>query len=120
MRAACEAVQLASELCRETQAVLASNERVQKQDDSPVTVADFAAQAVVSYWLLRDHPSIALLAEETAECLRDGTEEGAELLNKVGPGRALRGGNATEKKRKRRERASENEGQGTGEDELDG
>ena len=83
MRAACEAVKLASELCRETQAVLASNERVQKQDDSPVTVADFAAQAIVSYWLLRGHPSIALLAEETAECLRDGTEEGAELLDKV-------------------------------------
>ena len=83
MRAACEAVQLASELCRETQKVLRSNERVQKQDDSPVTVADFAAQAVVSHWLLRHHPSIALVAEETAECLRDGTEEGAELLHKV-------------------------------------
>lgn len=66
------------------QASLRSDDRVQKQDDSPVTVADFAAQALVSYWLNAKHPSIALVAEETAECLRDGTEEGAALLHKVG------------------------------------
>jgi 3'-phosphoadenosine 5'-phosphosulfate (PAPS) 3'-phosphatase len=71
--------------------VLRANERVQKQDDSPVTVADFAAQAVVSFWLQRAHPSIALVAEETADCLRDGTAEGAELLRKVGRSRETRG-----------------------------
>ena len=83
MRAACEAVRLAAELCRETQSVLRSNERVQKQDDSPVTVADFAAQAIVSERLRRAHPSIKLIAEETTESFRDGSEAGVELLRKV-------------------------------------
>lgn len=31
-----------------------SQETSQKADDSPVTVADYAAQAVVSWWALRD------------------------------------------------------------------
>lgn len=81
MRAACEAVRLASRLCVATQDILRANERVQKQDDSPVTVADFAAQAVVSHWLHVHHPDIALVAEETADDLRG--PEGAELLAKV-------------------------------------
>ena len=82
MRRACEAVQLASKLCVATQLVLQSNEKVSKQDDSPVTIADFAAQAVVSYWLQQEFPGIALVAEESAECLRDGAE-GAALLWRV-------------------------------------
>ena len=81
MRAACEAVRLASRLCVATQDILRANERVQKQDDSPVTVADFAAQAVVGHWLHVHHPDIALVAEETADDLRG--PEGAELLAKV-------------------------------------
>ena len=51
MRAACEAVRLASMICVETQRTLTSAEKVSKSDDSPVTVADFAAQALVTYVL---------------------------------------------------------------------
>ncbi|KAH9251842.1 3'(2'),5'-bisphosphate nucleotidase [Batrachochytrium salamandrivorans] len=40
---------------------------VTKQDQSPVTVADFAVQAVVSFHLFRSLPSAKLVAEETRE-----------------------------------------------------
>jgi hypothetical protein len=38
---ACLAVQLASKLCRTVQQQLSSSETAGKQDDSPVTVADY-------------------------------------------------------------------------------
>jgi len=81
LRAACEAVRLASLLCVKTQDILASDERVQKTDDSPVTVADFAAQALVSHWLALAYPDVHLVAEETAAELR--APSGAALLGKV-------------------------------------
>lgn len=40
---------------------------VTKQDQSPVTVADFAVQAVVSFHLFRSLPSAKLVAEETSD-----------------------------------------------------
>lgn len=81
MRAAVEAVQLASRLCMATQDILARDDRAAKRDDSPVTVADFAAQALVSLWLERTHPEIQLVAEETADALR--APEGASLSRRV-------------------------------------
>jgi len=81
MRAAVEAVQLASRLCMATQDILARDDRAAKGDDSPVTVADFAAQALVSLWLERYHPEIQLVAEETADALR--APEGASLSRRV-------------------------------------
>ena len=81
MHAAVEAVQLASRLCMATQDTLSRDDRAAKSDDSPVTVADFAAQALVSLVLERSHPDIQLVAEETATGLR--TESGSRLLRKV-------------------------------------
>ena len=81
MRTAVEAVQLASRLCMATQDILVRDDRAAKSDDSPVTVADFAAQALVSLWLERSHPEIELVAEETADALR--APEGASLLRRV-------------------------------------
>ena len=81
MRAAVEAVQLASRLCMATQDILSRDDRAAKRDDSPVTVADFAAQALVSLWLERTHPEIQLVAEETADALR--APEGASLSRRV-------------------------------------
>ena len=70
MRTAVEAVQLASRLCIATQDILVGDDRTAKSDDSPVTVADFAAQALVGLWLERSHPDIKLVAEENADALR--------------------------------------------------
>ena len=81
MRTAVEAVQLASRLCMATQDILVRDDRAAKSDDSPVTVADFAAQALVSLWLERSHPDIQLVAEETADALR--APEGASLSRRV-------------------------------------
>ena len=50
-RRAIEAVRLASRLCEQVQRRLSSAERQDKQDDSPVTVADYGAQAVVAWSL---------------------------------------------------------------------
>ena len=79
----CEAVQLCSKLTSKTQKMLESSDQVSKLDDSPVTVADYAAQAVVSYVLEQKYPDVALLAEEDAKALRGGSEETRGLLEKI-------------------------------------
>ena len=63
----CEAVQLCSKVNLEDAKMLESSDQVSKLDDSPVTVADYAAQAVVSYVLEQKYPDVALLAEEDAK-----------------------------------------------------
>jgi len=52
-----------------------------KDDRSPVTVADFAAQAVVSSLLEKRFPDAILVGEEQADVLR--SPEGRETLDKV-------------------------------------
>ena len=66
MADAARAVRLAGALCRKMQFELRTNEKVSKSDDSPVTVADFAAQAVVSHVLGVARPDVGLVAEEDA------------------------------------------------------
>ena len=48
-----------------------------------MTVADYAAQAVVSYVLEQKYPDVALLAEEDAKALRGGSKEAQGLLEKI-------------------------------------
>ena len=81
MAHATRAVRLASTLCKRTQFELRNNEKVAKLDDSPVTVADFAAQAVVSLVLERAAPSVGLVAEESASDMR--SDGGAVLRRRV-------------------------------------
>lgn len=81
MTHAARAVQLAGSLCRKVQFALQRGEKVSKSDDSPVTVADFAAQAVISYALARECPNVGLVAEEDAGEMR--TAEGAGLRARV-------------------------------------
>lgn len=52
-----------------------------KGDSSPVTIADFASQALIAYMLSNTFPDIPLVAEETAMALR--APEGADLLEQV-------------------------------------
>ena len=63
MRHATRAVQLVSKLCRSIQSSLTTSEQVSKSDDSPVTVAYFAAQAVIAYVLAKEVPEVGLEAE---------------------------------------------------------
>ena len=60
-----EATVLARELCQQTGA-----RAFRKADQSPVTVADFAVQALVAHRLARAFPDDPLLAEEDASWLR--------------------------------------------------
>jgi len=69
--AAREAVFLASAVCREVQGSLDELKAITKDDKSPVTVADFAAQAVVAK-VLRDRlgEGVILVGEEDSKWLR--------------------------------------------------
>lgn len=67
------ALQAISESCRVARAVQADLRRVQeitKDDRSPVTVADFAVQAIVSMALHEQDPEVLIVGEERADVLR--------------------------------------------------
>ena len=70
LRIAIEAVERASRLCRTVQQRLVADSTLQKGDKSPVTVADFGAQAIVSHLLATHFPDIPLVGEEDADALR--------------------------------------------------
>lgn len=78
---AIEAVILACQLCRGVRETLVSDETLAKKDKSPVTVADYGAQALVSAALAAAFPADPLVGEEDATDLR--SEENAELREKV-------------------------------------
>lgn len=69
--AAREAVFLASAVCREVQGSLAELKAITKDDKSPVTIADFAAQAIVAK-VLSDKlgKGVILVGEEDSKFLR--------------------------------------------------
>lgn len=64
---AIKAVEKASVLCKTVQANLVSEESMQKKDKSPVTVADFGAQAIVIHELKKSFPDDFIVAEEDAK-----------------------------------------------------
>ncbi|MEM9884064.1 MAG: 3'(2'),5'-bisphosphate nucleotidase [Planctomycetota bacterium] len=79
--AAVAAVRAAAAVCRTVQADLVSAATLEKGDKSPVTVADFAAQAVVAAALKSATPDLPLVGEEDAAALR--ADDQAELRAKV-------------------------------------
>lgn len=66
-----EAVTLASVVCRQVQASLEQVRAITKDDKSPVTVADFASQAIVAYVLRERLGEIVLVGEEASQFLRE-------------------------------------------------
>ena len=78
---AVEAVLKACRLCQTVQASLVSAETMAKKDKSPVTVADFGGQAVVTIEVRVEFPNIPMVGEEDAGDLR--SPAGAELKDKV-------------------------------------
>jgi len=71
--AAVAAVRSAVELCAAAQGRLVAGDTLTKGDDSPVTVADFAAQAVVCAALTEQLGTVDLVGEEDSSDLRDRT-----------------------------------------------
>ena len=78
---ALRAVRQASEICAAVQKQLVAEDSLTKKDRSPVTVADFASQAVVCRALHEAFPHIPIVAEEDANSLRE--TENRELLKKI-------------------------------------
>ena len=77
---ALQAVQQAARLARQIQVELAPP-ALEKADRSPVTVADFSVQAVLSRRLAQAFPADPLIAEETSQALQ--AQEGAHTLAQV-------------------------------------
>ena len=75
LSAALGAVRAAAEVCRSVQGRLVTAETLEKKDKSPVTVADFASQALVCASLAESSKIAAVVGEEDSADLR---EAGAE------------------------------------------
>jgi 3'(2'), 5'-bisphosphate nucleotidase len=67
---AIDAVRRASAVCRQVQSDLVTAQAIEKKDRSPVTIADFASQAIVSAVLGEACPDDPLVGEEEAAALR--------------------------------------------------
>ncbi|MDY6986826.1 MAG: 3'(2'),5'-bisphosphate nucleotidase [Thermodesulfobacteriota bacterium] len=80
-KAAIESVLHACTLCDAVRATFHSREVLEKEDRSPVTIADFGAQAVISHHLALSFPHDPLMAEEASGMLRQ--EENAGLKDLV-------------------------------------
>ncbi len=70
LQIASEAVRKASLLCRRVRETLVTEETVAKKDRSPVTVADFASQAIINLTLSNAFPNDPIMAEEDSATLR--------------------------------------------------
>ncbi|KAI8324695.1 3(2),5-bisphosphate nucleotidase HAL2 [Martensiomyces pterosporus] len=78
---AIEAVERASRVCQAVFKHLVTDETMVKKDKSPVTVADFSAQAVVNSILEKHFPGDPIVGEEDSKDLQG--EEGRILREKV-------------------------------------
>lgn len=85
LHVAIEAVKQAIELCQTVRAELVTDETIAKKDRSPVTVADFGAQAIVAHALLDAFPDVRIVGEEDANALRDADNKAlkAKVVERV-------------------------------------
>ncbi|MDX2116476.1 MAG: 3'(2'),5'-bisphosphate nucleotidase [Planctomycetota bacterium] len=84
LEAARSAVFHACAVCRRVQSELSAIRSLTKDDRSPVTVADFASQAVVARTLMESLGDVVLVGEESAAELRRLQSEGStELVEAV-------------------------------------
>ncbi|RHZ47634.1 hypothetical protein Glove_575g12 [Diversispora epigaea] len=75
------AVLQASKVCQKVFQKLVAVEAYTKSDKSPVTVADFSSQAIISTFLQKNFPNDPIVGEEDSDALRG--ESGKELRDKV-------------------------------------
>ncbi|KAL1929301.1 hypothetical protein VTP01DRAFT_2360 [Rhizomucor pusillus] len=78
---AIQAVLQASKVCQSVFQHLVANETLTKNDKSPVTVADFSAQAIINTYLHKAFPEDPIIGEEDSKDLRG--DEGKVLREKV-------------------------------------
>ncbi len=69
-KVAITAVKTAAAVCTAVQNDLTAGDTHEKNDRSPVTIADFGAQALIAHILARNTPELPLVAEENATELR--------------------------------------------------
>lgn len=81
LQLAIDAVRAAAKICRKIQARLVSEDSLTKKDRSPVTIADFASQAVICKTLHGRFPEIPIMGEEDARALRQS--ENQLILDKI-------------------------------------
>jgi 3'(2'), 5'-bisphosphate nucleotidase len=74
LEVALRAVRAASRACRAVQQRMVRPETLQKRDKSPVTVADFASQAIVCAMLEDAFPLDPIVGEESAKALREDAQ----------------------------------------------
>jgi len=79
MSVAIDAVRCAGALCQAMRESLVSAEMVAKMDKSPVTVADFGAQAIIISAIRRAFPDDLIVAEEDTGVLRGDDVAGKPL-----------------------------------------
>ncbi|MCA9042306.1 MAG: 3'(2'),5'-bisphosphate nucleotidase, partial [Planctomycetaceae bacterium] len=80
LKVAQEAIRLAAQVCQSVQHAI-TTESLAKKDKSPVTVADFASQAVICRALQAAFPDDPVIGEEDSAELK--TDEAAPFLEKV-------------------------------------
>ncbi|MCA9080216.1 MAG: 3'(2'),5'-bisphosphate nucleotidase [Planctomycetaceae bacterium] len=80
LQAALDAVAKAARVCQSVQSQI-QPESLEKKDRSPVTIADYASQAIVCHSLHAAFPDIPVLAEEDAVDLRTG--ESAQFVQQI-------------------------------------
>jgi len=78
---AIDAVIKASRVCKSVQKGMIRDSSMQKKDNSPVTVADFAAQALIINEIRKHFPNDKFVAEEDSKSLR--TDEGKIIRHKI-------------------------------------
>jgi len=81
LNVALKAVTGASLICRQIQSQLVSEDSITKKDKSPVTIADYASQALICQILNEHFPEIPVVGEEDAGSLRQS--ENKILLEKI-------------------------------------
>ncbi|WP_459555631.1 FIG domain-containing protein [Lacunimicrobium album] len=74
LEVAIQAVATASVLCRNVQAAIATD-AIEKKDKSPVTIADYVCQGIVSHLLHQAFPNDPLIGEEDVEELRQDSQK---------------------------------------------
>ncbi|KNE71966.1 3'(2'),5'-bisphosphate nucleotidase [Allomyces macrogynus ATCC 38327] len=78
------AVHAAARVARHVQATLVPvQDRVIKEDKSPVTVADFASQAVVAYYLKRHFATDRIVGEEDAAAVRERPDLAKRVVDAI-------------------------------------
>ncbi len=80
---ALDAVKKAALICRKVQADLVTVQAMEKEDKSPVTIADLGSQALVNHSLLQEFPGASIIAEEDSQLLRDNAAVRSQILQLV-------------------------------------